>query len=55
VSVGATQVTLATTQYVVADDVDGSLIVADAGGYLEAVAAAGDGARTVPSHAAVAA
>ena len=55
VSVSATTATLATTQYVVADDVDGTVIVADAGGYLDAVAAAGDGARTVPSHAAVAA
>ena len=53
VSVTANQVTLATTQYVIADDVDGTL-VADAGGYVEAVAAAGDGARAVPSHVAVA-
>ena len=50
----SSQVTLATTRYVIADDVDGTL-VADAGGYVEAVAAAGDDARAVPSHVAVAA
>jgi len=55
VSVTAEQVTLATTRYVVADDVDGTVVVADAGGYLEAVAAAGDGGRAVASHAVVAA
>ena len=54
VSVSAAEVTLATTRYVIADDVDGTL-VADAGGYVEAVAAAGDASRAVPSHVAVAA
>ena len=54
VSVTAVQVTLSTTRYVVADGIDGT-VVSEAGGYVEAAAAAGGFKRAVPSHAAMAA